>query len=121
MTRPSYMDTHLSWGMRSAIEQLRTSSHQLEIEAGRATHTPREERLCRICREEVEDEEHYTCRCPAYEDIGGRYPQLFREGSEIRALLDTAYQRPLGHFLVKIQRRRASLLQGTERPTTTQT
>lgn len=33
--RPSYMDTHLSHGLRCAIGQIRTSSHQLEIEIGR--------------------------------------------------------------------------------------
>ena len=35
VTRPSYMDTHLSHGLRCAIGKIRTSSHQLEIEFGR--------------------------------------------------------------------------------------
>ncbi|KAH6558407.1 hypothetical protein KP509_1Z065800 [Ceratopteris richardii] len=109
--RPRYMDTYMAPAERVAIGQLRLSSHQLEIEIGRATHTPRDERLCRICREEVEDEEHYTCRCQAYEDIRDRYPQLFRGPREIRALLGTEDQRPLGRFLVELQRRRGSLLQ----------
>ncbi|KAH6557133.1 hypothetical protein KP509_1Z132300 [Ceratopteris richardii] len=109
--RPRYMDTYMAPDERVAIGQLRVSSHQLEIEVGRATHTPRDERLCRICREEVEDEEHYTCRCQAYEDIRDRYPHLFRGPREIRALLGTEDQRPLGRFLVELQRRRASLLQ----------
>ncbi|KAH7387052.1 hypothetical protein KP509_16G002600 [Ceratopteris richardii] len=109
--RPQYMDTYMAPAERVAIGQLRVSSHQLEIEIGRATHTPRDERLCRICREEVEDEEHYTCRCQAYEDIRDRYPQLFRGPREIRALLGTEDQRPLGRFLVELQHHRASLLQ----------
>jgi len=35
VTRPSYMDTHLSHALRCAIGQIRTSSHQLEVETGR--------------------------------------------------------------------------------------
>ena len=33
--RPAYMDTHLSHGIRCAIGEIRTSSHNLEIETGR--------------------------------------------------------------------------------------
>ncbi|MCO5577293.1 hypothetical protein L7F22_031120 [Adiantum nelumboides] len=45
VTRPSYMDTHLSHGLRCAIGQIRTSSHQLEIEFGRFQGIPPEDRL----------------------------------------------------------------------------
>ena len=34
--------------LRVATGQLRISSHQLEIENGRANGVPREERICRI-------------------------------------------------------------------------
>ncbi|KAH7352050.1 hypothetical protein KP509_19G026700 [Ceratopteris richardii] len=46
------MDTYMAPTERVAIGQLKVSSHELEIEVGRATHTPRDQRLCRICREE---------------------------------------------------------------------
>ena len=60
--RPSYLDTYMSHIMRIAIGQLKVSSHQLEIEAGRAAHILREQRICRLCHTEVESEEHYVCR-----------------------------------------------------------
>ncbi|MCO5576378.1 hypothetical protein L7F22_030188 [Adiantum nelumboides] len=75
--RPHYMDIYLPHGMRVAIGQLRVSSHQLEIESGRATRVPREVRICRLCRQEVECESHFLCRCPHYAEIRLRYPNLF--------------------------------------------
>ena len=41
----SYMNIHLSHVLRSGIDQLQTSSHQLEIDIGRSARTPLEERL----------------------------------------------------------------------------
>ena len=67
--RPRYMDVYMPHSSRVAVGQLRVSSHQLEIEAGRARRVPRAERICRLCQEEIESEEHYVCRCRAYSDI----------------------------------------------------
>ncbi|MCO5586104.1 hypothetical protein L7F22_040043 [Adiantum nelumboides] len=75
--RPRYMDIYLPHGMRVAIGQLRVSSHQLEIESGRAARVPREARICRLCRQEVECASHFICRCPHYVEIRSRYPILF--------------------------------------------
>ena len=46
VTRPTYMDTHLSHGIRCVIGQMRTSSHQLEIETGRYRGIGAEDRIC---------------------------------------------------------------------------
>ena len=43
VTRPSYMDIHLSHGLRCVIGQIRTSSHQLEIEFGKFQGIPPED------------------------------------------------------------------------------
>ncbi|MCO5610314.1 hypothetical protein L7F22_064550 [Adiantum nelumboides] len=59
VTRPSYMDTRLSQGLRCAIGQIRTSSHQLEIEFGRFQGIPPEDRLYKLCGTEPETELHY--------------------------------------------------------------
>ncbi|MCO5551803.1 hypothetical protein L7F22_005305 [Adiantum nelumboides] len=59
VTRPRYMDTHLSHGLRCAIGQIRTSSHQLEIEFGRFQGIPPKDRLCKLCGTEPETELHY--------------------------------------------------------------
>ena len=64
--RPPYMDIHLSYALRSVIGQLRTSSHQLHIEVGRYTRLPLEERICQLCHQGVESEEHYVCHCSVF-------------------------------------------------------
>ncbi|MCO5592911.1 hypothetical protein L7F22_046915 [Adiantum nelumboides] len=80
VTRPSYMDTHLSHGLRCAIGQIRTSSHQLEIEFGRFQGIPPEDRLCKLCGTEPETELYYVCHCTVYYEIRGRFHCLFKEG-----------------------------------------
>jgi hypothetical protein len=47
--RPSYVDMHLTHGLRTVIGQLRTSSHQLQIDEGHYTCKPMEERICQLC------------------------------------------------------------------------
>ena len=56
--RPSYVDIHLSYPLHSVIGQLRTSSHQLEIEVGRYARIPLEERIRQLCHQGVTSEEH---------------------------------------------------------------
>ena len=52
------MDAQLSHGLRVAIGQIRTSSHQLMIETGRWSHVAANERMCQLCGWEAETEEH---------------------------------------------------------------
>ena len=57
--QPKYLDTFLPNAPNApkvAIGQLRVSSHQLEIENGHANGVPIEERICRLCHTEIEDE-----------------------------------------------------------------
>ena len=49
------------------IAGLRMSAHNLQIEMGRRTRTPREKRKC-VCGD-VEDEEHFILQCSLYTDI----------------------------------------------------
>ena len=55
---------------RKALSRLRLSSHSLMIEKGRhqRPRVERQERKCFICKEEVEDEKHFTVKCPLYEN-----------------------------------------------------
>ena len=111
VTRPSYMDTHLSFGIRCAIGQLRTSSHQLEIETGRFRGVRAEARICQLCHLEPETELHYICHCSAYYEIRGRYHCLFREGfGPLSRVMRYEDQRCLGLFLLELRRHRESVL-----------
>ena len=60
---PSFRD-------RQRISKLLCSDHQLEIERGRHTKTPRDERKCTTCDlETIENEGHFLMECPAYSDL----------------------------------------------------
>ncbi len=53
---------------RIQLTKLRLSNHKLEIETGRYSkpYKKPEERLCTICKENTEDEQHFLMDCPAY-------------------------------------------------------
>ena len=105
--RPSYMDIHLSHGLRCAIGQIRTSSHQLEIETGRFRGIPADSRICRLCHTEPETELHYMCHCTVYYEIRGRFHCLFREGfGPFSRVMSYQDQRCLGLYLLELHRQR---------------
>ena len=58
---------------RSAFTKLRLSAHKLEIEMGRYTSMKNrkkpQDRICKFCKIECEDEEHIVVTCPLYEDF----------------------------------------------------
>ena len=111
VTRPSYMDTHMSHGLRCAIGQIRTSSHQLEIETGRFRGIPPESRICRLCNREPETELHYICHCTVYYEIQGRFHCVFREGfGPLDRVMRYQDQKCLGLYLLELHRHRDSLL-----------
>ncbi|MCO5599422.1 hypothetical protein L7F22_053525 [Adiantum nelumboides] len=111
VTRPSYMDTHLSHGLRCATGQIRTSSNQLEIEFGRFQGIPPEDRLCKLCGIEPETELHYVCHCTVYYEIRGRFHCLFKEGfGPLDRVMKYEDQRCLGLYLLEIHRHRITLL-----------
>lgn len=115
IVRPEYMDTHLSFGIRCAIGQIRTSSHQLEVETGRYSGIPPEKRICRICHYEPETEEHHICRCTAFYEIRGRFHCLFKEGfGPLSKVMEYCDQRCLGLFLVEIKKYREDFLKKGE-------
>ena len=109
--RPRYMDVYMPHSSRVAVGQLRVSSHQLEIEASRARCVPRAERICRLCQEEIESEEHYVCRCRTYSDIRERYTTIFSGHPSLHQIMESADQRKFGQFLLEAQRHRETLLQ----------
>ena len=45
---------------------LKVSSLDLEIQTGSFNNTPREERLCKLCKNGIEDEYHLLLKCPIY-------------------------------------------------------
>ena len=66
------MDIYLSYALHSVIERQRTSSKQLEIRVGRYAGIPIEERICQLCHQRMESEEHYVFHCMVSYEIRGR-------------------------------------------------
>ena len=111
MTRPTYMDTHLSHGVRCVIGHMRTSSHQLEMETGRFKGVRAQARICQLCHIEPETELQHICHCPVYYEIRGRFHCLFREGfGPLFKVMRYEDQRCLGLFLLEMRRHREDLL-----------
>ena len=76
--QPRYMDIYMPHSSRVVIGQFKVASHRLDIKMGQDHDIPLEERVYKVCREEVESEKHFVCRCRAYGDIKSRYKPLFR-------------------------------------------
>ena len=63
---------------RVTFTKLRPSDHNLLIEEGRRRHPriPREQRLCPLCSQEVENEIHFLITCDAYTERFELFNQL---------------------------------------------
>ena len=81
-------------------------------------HTPLEERICQLCYEGVEFDEHYDCHYIVFHQIRGRFHCVFNQGFDLQRkemeYEDTVSLRPL---LPKLKRHEEKLKDNT---TTTQ-
>ena len=69
---PAYNRSVIPEYQRVSVTRFRVSSHNLAIETGRWTRTPREKRLC-LCGT-VQTEEHVVCFCPRTAELRAKYP-----------------------------------------------
>ena len=58
-----------SENQRKYLTKLRLSDHDLNIERGRYTNLEIHQRICYMCKNEVEDEKHFLLNCPNLEEI----------------------------------------------------
>ena len=72
METEAYIKTY-SKSKRSILCQLRIGILPLEIELGRYVRLKINERTCKLCKKDVEDEIHFVCVCPALELIRMKY------------------------------------------------
>ena len=93
-----YLDIR-NFECRKSIAKIRCSSHTLEIEKGRHSNQPRNERICPLCNlNEVETEEHFLTKCPTYQLLRNNYNLAeYKTGKEL-----FMYTTPklLGKFIV---------------------
>ena len=76
----NHLTANLSKIKRSLISRLRSGSLQLEVERGRFSSVPRDERICKLCGVEVEDELHFLFKCEIYRETRKR---LYRKVPEL--------------------------------------
>ena len=64
-----YLSSQKNISLRKELTKLRISNHEIMIERGRyhSPKIPREERLCQICKNKVEDEKHFIFKCILYD------------------------------------------------------
>ena len=66
-TKEPYIDLVQSRNQRAWLSRLRCSAHHLEIETGRWSKTPINERYCKVCNDgKVGDEFHLTMECKTF-------------------------------------------------------
>ena len=64
-----YLDIVSYYKDRKLLTKFRCSNHNLEIEKGRHNNIIRKERLCKLCKKQVETEKHFLIFCPAFNSI----------------------------------------------------
>ena len=71
----NYLDCVKLSAHQKALTKLRISNHKLHIETGRYKRpiTPRQERICELCGDGVEDESHFLLTCKQYDILRLNY------------------------------------------------
>ena len=113
--REPYLMEISNFYLRKRLTKFRCSDHNLEIEVGRHKNIDAKHRVCRICRNDIETEEHFLRFCPAYSDLRNRYfggTNTFIEWREILKCTDKKTSYAVANYLTKAQKIRDSILDG---------
>ena len=68
-----YLDYVPNFNRRSILTKFRCSNHSLAIEKGRHRNIPLENRICPVCKSNVETETHFLQDCFLYKDLRTKY------------------------------------------------
>jgi len=72
LKREEYLSWEIPEECRRIVTQMRCGTHPLQVEVGRWSGRPLEERLCRVCiTGQIEDELHFLCQCYVYDSLRG--------------------------------------------------
>ena len=110
-----FVSLNLSSRERSILSQLHTGTLPLEIEIGRFRHISVENRKCKICKTEIEDELHLIFHCTGYKEEREsffRTVDVKQENSDIDKLkcLLKIHTRIFAKYVLKIMEIRNSKL-----------
>ena len=84
----SYLDNVTIVKHRINFTRLRISDHNLEIEKGRfrKPYVKPQNRICPLCKKEMEDEIYFLLRCPRYENIRKIFTQNIKSLGNVNSL-----------------------------------
>ena len=71
--REPYFEHLNNFQMRKIISKFRCSDHRLEIEVGRHKNIQIKDRVCQLCRGNIETELHFLTECPLYTSLRLKY------------------------------------------------
>jgi hypothetical protein len=78
--RVSYLNIIKDPNQRRLFSKFRIRNHKLEIEFGRYSDVPRQERLCKYCdKQAVEDEFHFSFECEKYENLRNNSHNILKD------------------------------------------
>ena len=63
LIREDYLDMDITFAQRKALTSMRSGTHVLRIESGRWEKEEYNERLCKLCNNSVENEQHFFLSC----------------------------------------------------------
>ena len=78
---------------RRMLARLRSATNSLRIETGRYERPkiPEEYRICKLCMEETENEEHFLKYCIAYKDIRKDFTQEIEKNDEALNIIEILF------------------------------
>ena len=112
MYTESYVTTNMPYLHRKYLAMLRCGSLPLEVELGRRDGIPLDKRYCKMCNQNViEDEIHVLLQCPLYDDIRSNLTNIHNTGMSlldqfISILSCSEQQALLGKCIFRIMERR---------------
>ena len=84
-----YLDVTRKDPNRKMLVKLRLSDHKLNIETGRYDKISRCDRICPVCRLDIEDEIHFLFDCAKHSSIKDDF---FNKIANIESLITSTYQ-----------------------------
>ena len=64
-----------------------------------------------LCHIGIEDEYHFTCKCPTYAEIRAKYQDIPGPSPTLSTLLDTPNVKRLGRYILDLKQHRENKLQ----------
>ncbi len=112
-----YVKSTISKQARSHLAQLRCGVLPLNVETGRYTGLPPEQRICKMCNQNtIEDETHFILNCDKYQieripisQKLSNHPEITTDSEKLNFILNTCFK-AASTFIIKAFTKRRSIL-----------